>query len=65
MPYLLLVLLFASCTKMHDIKNENGIDFLENVSPEITEAKAVEWEVGRKKNKVSVVESELRPQFLA
>lgn len=52
MPYLLIVFLFVSCTKMHDIKNENGIDFLENVSVKVTNAKSVDWKVGRKKDKV-------------
>ena len=51
MRHLIILFLISSCTKMHDVKNANGIDFLENVSSEITNVKAVEWQVGRKKDK--------------
>lgn len=36
---------------MHDVKTNNGIDFLEDVYSEMTKAKDVEWDVGRKKDK--------------
>lgn len=52
MRFFITIFLIASCTKMHDIKTDNGIDFLENVSVKITNVKVVEWDVGRKKDKL-------------
>lgn len=51
MRLLLLILLSLSCTKMHDVKTNNGIDYLEGVYSEMTQVKNVEWKVGRKKDK--------------
>ena len=42
---------FVACTKMHDVENKNGIDYLADIRSEIVGVKNVEWSVGRKKNK--------------
>ncbi|MBD65182.1 MAG: hypothetical protein CME62_08245 [Halobacteriovoraceae bacterium] len=49
MQYFLLFVLLLGCTKVHDLKDKNGILYLEDVESEMTQVKHVEWEVGLKK----------------
>lgn len=48
----IFVFTFSACTKMHEVETKNGIDYLADVRSEIVSVKDVEWNVGRKKNKI-------------
>jgi hypothetical protein len=49
---LLLLVVASSCSKTHELKKRNGINYFENVESKIDILKHVEWDVGKKKDKV-------------
>jgi hypothetical protein len=48
---LVFLVVLCSCSKTHELKKRNGINFFENVESKIDILKHVEWSVGKKKNK--------------
>ena len=46
------LMLFTACDKELQLKSQNGLNYLEDVSTEIKKSKNVEWEVGKTREKV-------------
>ncbi len=51
MKYLLLAILFISCTNTHELEFGNGLHYIKKLEFEMSDLKELEWEVGRKKDK--------------
>ncbi len=51
MRYFVLVLLFISCTKEHEVKYRNGVYFFEEIKIELSNLTEVDWKVGTKREK--------------
>lgn len=51
MKYLLLILLFISCSNTHELEFGNGLHYIKNLNFKLSDLKELEWEVGRKRDK--------------
>jgi hypothetical protein len=51
--FLFIILIFSiqSCTKWHEVKEGNGILYIDNAESEIHSLSETQWKVGKKKNK--------------